>query len=64
VRGGDVGLVRALLEAEADAQRTIVQTGADNAPAIALYLREGFEYIDDIEVGNRLRVSRFARLLL
>lgn len=56
-------LVRAALAAESEAVRAIVQTGADNAPARALYLREGFEHVDDVEVAGGLRVSRFGRKL-
>jgi ribosomal protein S18 acetylase RimI-like enzyme len=56
-------LVRAAIAAEPDADRAIVQTGAENAPACALYLREGFEYVDDIDVGRGLRVSRFRKEL-
>jgi GNAT superfamily N-acetyltransferase len=56
-------LVRAAIAAEPDAVRAIVQTGAENAPACALYLREGFQHIDDIGVGRGLRVSRFRKQL-
>ncbi len=56
-------LVRAALEAEPLAERAIVQTGAANVPARAFYLREGFEHLDDIEVGEGIRVSRFAKQL-
>jgi GNAT superfamily N-acetyltransferase len=56
-------LVRAALAAEPAARRAIVQTGAANAPARTLYLREGFEHADDIEVAGGLRVSRFRRKL-
>jgi hypothetical protein len=55
--------VRAVLAAENGAKRAIVQTGADNAPAIALYLREGFEHVDELEVADGLRISRFAKHL-
>jgi ribosomal protein S18 acetylase RimI-like enzyme len=56
-------LVRAALAAEPEAARAIVQTGAENTPARALYLREGFEHVDDIEVAKGLRVSRFRKRL-
>jgi GNAT superfamily N-acetyltransferase len=56
-------LVRAALAAEPEAVRAIVQTGAQNAPARELYLREGFEHVDDIEVVGGLRVSRFRKEL-
>ena len=56
-------LVRAAIAAERETRRAIVQTGAENAPARALYLREGFEHVDDIDVGGGLRVSRFRKRL-
>lgn len=56
-------LVRAAIAAEPEAVCAIVQTGAENAPACALYLREGFEHVDDIEVAGGLRVSRFRKRL-
>src|SRR5436190_9565524 len=49
-RGVGTALVRAVLELEPRAERAIVQTGADNAPASALYLREGFERTDVVDV--------------
>jgi ribosomal protein S18 acetylase RimI-like enzyme len=60
-RGVATALVRAALD-EPTAKRAIVQTGAQNAPAAALYLREGFEQIEELELGG-LRVSRFAKRL-
>ena len=60
-RGVATTLLRAVLATEPAAERAIVQTGANNVPAIALYLREGFEAIDEIDVGDGLRVLRFAR---
>jgi ribosomal protein S18 acetylase RimI-like enzyme len=62
-RGTGSALVRAALAAEPEAERAIVQTGAANAPARTLYLREGFERVDEIDVGGGLRVARFARRL-
>jgi ribosomal protein S18 acetylase RimI-like enzyme len=62
-RGIATKLVQPVLEAEAAAQRAIVQTGADNAPAIALYLREGFEHVGEVEVGDGLRISQLAKQL-
>ena len=61
-RGIATALVRGTLESEPTAKRAIVQTGAQNAPAAALYQREGFEQIEEFEVGG-LRVSRFAKRL-
>jgi ribosomal protein S18 acetylase RimI-like enzyme len=63
-RGGiGTELVRAALAAEPEARRAIVQTGAANEPAKRLYLRQGFEELDELEVGPGLRVTRFAREL-
>ena len=60
-RGVATALVRAALAAEPNAKQAIVQTGAENGPATALYRREGFEHIDEIDVGDGLRVSRFVK---
>ena len=56
-------LVRGAIAAEPEAVCAIVQTGAENEPACALYLREGFEHVDDGEVAGGLRISRFRRRL-
>ncbi len=56
-------LVHGALEAEPLAEKAIVQTGAQNAPATGLYEREGFEHLDVIDVGGGLRVARFAKRL-
>jgi len=56
-------LVRAALASEPSATHAIVQTGAGNEPARALYLREGFQEVDEIEVLPGLRVARFSKLL-
>jgi ribosomal protein S18 acetylase RimI-like enzyme len=61
--GLGVTLVRAALTAEPRAERAIVQTGAKNVPAKALYRREGFEQIDEVQVGADLRVARFVKRL-
>ena len=63
-RGGiGTALVRAVLAAEPSATHAIVQTGADNEPARSLYLREGFEQADELEVAPGLRVVRYCRRL-
>ena len=56
-------LIRAALTAESAATRAIVQTGADNEPAKALYRREGLEQTDELEVVPGLRVARFSKRL-
>jgi ribosomal protein S18 acetylase RimI-like enzyme len=61
-RGIATTLVRGALEAEPAAERAIVQTGSRNAPASALYQREGFEQIERLDLGG-VRVSRFAKRL-
>jgi ribosomal protein S18 acetylase RimI-like enzyme len=60
-RGIGGALVRAALAAEPHAKRAIVQTGAVNEPAKALYRREGFEYVGDREVAPGLSVALFER---
>ncbi len=63
-RGGmGTALVRAALAAEPSALRAIVQTGANNNPAKALYRREGFEETDVLEVAPGVRVARFSKRL-
>jgi ribosomal protein S18 acetylase RimI-like enzyme len=61
--GLGVALVRAALAAEPEARRAIVQTGAANEPAIALYLRQGFVPAGEIEPVPGLRVARFTKRL-
>jgi GNAT superfamily N-acetyltransferase len=61
-RGVGACLLRRVLDMEPTAARAIVQTGAKNAPAIALYLREGFERTEEVELGG-LRISRFSKSL-
>jgi ribosomal protein S18 acetylase RimI-like enzyme len=59
-RGVGRALVRAALEIE-EAARTIVQTGAANEPAKALYRGEGFAEIGEQEVLPGLYVTLFER---
>jgi ribosomal protein S18 acetylase RimI-like enzyme len=58
-----VSLVRAALAAEPSVTSAIVQTGADNEPAKTLYLREGFELTDEVEIVPGLRIARFSKRL-
>ena len=60
-RGIGVALVRAAVTAEPDARRAIVQTGAANDPAKALYRGEGFVDVGEREVGDGIRVALFER---
>jgi GNAT superfamily N-acetyltransferase len=62
-RGIGVTLLRAALGADASVTRAIVQTGADNEPAKALYLGEGFDQTEEFEVVPGLRIVRFSKLL-
>jgi len=62
-RGVGVALVRAVLSVESVARRAIVQTGAANDPATALYRGEGFVQVDEREVGDGVRVALFERQL-
>jgi GNAT superfamily N-acetyltransferase len=61
-RGIGTALVRRVLQMEPAAERAIVQTGAENYPAAALYLREGFALVEEANLAG-LRVSRFAKNL-
>ena len=56
-------LVRAALAAEPGCRQAIVQTGAANEPAKALYRAEGFSAADEIEPIPGLRVARFTKRL-
>jgi len=53
-------LLRSVLDAHAELP-AIVQTGADNHPARALYASEGFAVVDEIEPAPGLRVVRLRR---
>jgi ribosomal protein S18 acetylase RimI-like enzyme len=55
-------LVRAAQAAEPEAHRVIVQTGADNDPAKALYESEGFTKIGEREVAPEFRVTLFEKV--
>jgi ribosomal protein S18 acetylase RimI-like enzyme len=61
--GIGTALVRAALAANPGATRAVVQTGASNEPARALYLREGFTLVDEVEPVPGLRVARFSKKL-
>ena len=54
-------LVRGALAAESRARRAVVQTGASNNPAIALYRREGFVPTDELEPLPGLHVTRLTK---
>jgi GNAT superfamily N-acetyltransferase len=61
--GVGTALVRTALAANPGAMRAIVQTGAGNEPARALYLREGFTLTDEFEPIPGLWVARFSKQL-
>jgi hypothetical protein len=46
---------------EATARRWVVQTGAANVPAKALYAREGFAEVGERVVGGGVLVTLFER---
>jgi ribosomal protein S18 acetylase RimI-like enzyme len=56
-------LVRGALATESPARHAIVQTGASNDPALALYRREGFVPTGDFEPLPGLRVTRLTKQL-
>ena len=56
-------LVRAALAAEPSCRQAIVQTGAANEPAKALYRAEGFSAAGELEPAPGLRVARFTKQL-
>ena len=62
-KGVGAALVRAALIAEPNARRALVQTGALNKPAMALYQREGFRPTGESEPSPGLRVARFTKRL-
>jgi hypothetical protein len=55
--------VRAAEEHAWGARRAIVQTGAANTPARALYAGEGYAERGEVEVLPGLRVARFEKRL-
>jgi ribosomal protein S18 acetylase RimI-like enzyme len=61
--GIGVALVRAVLSEQPHARRAVVQTGAANEPAKALYRGEGFVDVGEREVGDGVRVALFERQL-
>ena len=63
-RGVGSALVRGALASVPGAERAVVQTGAANAPAIALYRREGFEASGELEPVPGLRVACFVKILV
>jgi ribosomal protein S18 acetylase RimI-like enzyme len=56
-------LVRRALAVEPSVRDAVVQTGAANAPALALYRREGFSVVDEAEPAPGLRVVLLAKRL-
>jgi ribosomal protein S18 acetylase RimI-like enzyme len=62
-KGIGSALVRAALGAEPGTTHAIVQTGAANEPALALYQGEGFVLTDEIEPVPGLRVACFTKRL-
>ena len=62
-RGIGTTLIRAAVAANPGASRAIVQTGAANEPAAALYLREGFVLTGTEEPVAGLRVAQLAKVL-
>jgi ribosomal protein S18 acetylase RimI-like enzyme len=54
-------LVRAALAAAPSGGRVVVQTGAANDPARALYVAEGFHLVGERDVLPGLRVAAFER---
>lgn len=62
-KGLGLTLVRSAVSAEPTARRAIVQTGAANRPATALYSREGFVAVGELEPVVGLRVACFSKQL-
>ena len=60
-RGIGRALVRAVQELESGPSRVVVQTGAANGPAKALYLQEGFDPLDVFEPIPGLAIARFEK---
>jgi ribosomal protein S18 acetylase RimI-like enzyme len=60
-RGLGSALLREALAENPAARRAIVQTGAANEPAKALYLGAGFTLVDELEPVAGVRVARFAK---
>lgn len=59
------GIATALLDAletAAPAARTLVATGAANAPARALYERRGFRAVRELEVAGGVRIVQMERV--
>jgi ribosomal protein S18 acetylase RimI-like enzyme len=56
-------LVRRALAVEPSVRDAVVQTGAANAPALALYRREGFAVVGEAEPAPGLRVVLLAKRL-
>ena len=60
-RGIGGRLLEALAATEPDAERTIVATGAANAPARALYERHGFTPVEERLAGGSIPIITYER---
>ena len=53
------GLLEYLFKAHADIEKSVVQTGSQNAPALALYQSLGFTIQAEIALSKDIKVTRF-----
>ncbi|MBD2868289.1 GNAT family N-acetyltransferase [Paenibacillus arenilitoris] len=60
-RGIAQALLGFVLQRETEAAKFIVATGADNAPARALYAKNGFKLLEEREVAPGLALSFFEK---
>jgi ribosomal protein S18 acetylase RimI-like enzyme len=56
-------LIDFVLNINSVTNKVIVSTGKENAPAVNLYLKKGFNKVRDIEISKGISITEFERTL-